>query len=111
MRGASYCNGWLQVEDWLRIICAEYDLVVADIEIIASDVSQALNKGHFRLATISFPSSGVFRDEYRIKRGRGRGRYHCYFVQGRVARSGVSRDLILKLGMDGCTGAFCARNW
>jgi hypothetical protein len=56
----------------------------------ATDVYQALNKGKFRLATTSFPSSGVFRDEYRIKR---RGRYHFYFVQGRGARPGTTVEI------------------
>jgi hypothetical protein len=64
--------------DWPRIICAEYDLVVAYLNFTASGVYQALNKGKFRLAPTSFPSSGVFRDDYRIIR---RGRYHCNFVQ------------------------------
>jgi hypothetical protein len=65
LSGASnnaYFDCWLQAEDWLRIICAEYVVVFRRQRNTASDVYQALNKGE------------VFRDEYRIKR---RGRYHC----------------------------------
>jgi hypothetical protein len=66
-RGAfsAYCDCWLQAEDWLRIICSEYDLVTADINFTASDIYQALNKGKFRLATTSFPSQFLHR--YAIK--------------------------------------------
>jgi hypothetical protein len=82
----AYCDRWLKAEDWLRIICAEYDLIVTDIEFTASDVYKALNKGKFRLATTSSPSCGVFRDEYKMD-----GRlYRYYFVQGRVARPDIA---------------------
>jgi hypothetical protein len=85
IRGASnaYSDCWLKAEDWLLIICAEYDLIVADINFTASDVQHALNKGKYKLATPSTPSNGVFRDDYKRQ---DRGCCHCYFVEWRIAR-------------------------
>jgi hypothetical protein len=42
---AYYCDDWINVADWFRIICTEYDLIVQDTDFTAKDMHRALKKG------------------------------------------------------------------
>jgi hypothetical protein len=33
--GKTYCDDWIEVTDWLRIICTEYDIIPAIVDVTA----------------------------------------------------------------------------
>jgi hypothetical protein len=89
---STYCDRWITVNDWLRIICTEYDLIVEDIDFTARDVHNVLNR-EFRLATFSTSIDGVYHSRYTSS---GQGVY-CFFAKRTVAPKSAALGNIVGL--------------
>jgi hypothetical protein len=76
----AYSGYWIEVADWFRIICAEYDLIPATIDFTDTDLRSVI-KVRFNLATFEVCHHDVYFDKFRKK---GEPIAYCYFVQGSV---------------------------